>query len=49
MQNFFGVKGLSLPVIDVHEEVDDGVAFGGLVADEVGYLVVEDVEVGYGN
>ena len=27
---------------------DDGVTIGGLVAYQVGYLVVEDVEVGYG-
>ena len=27
---------------------DEGVTFGGLVAYEVGYLVVDDVEVGYG-
>ena len=33
---------------DVHEEVDDGVTFCGLVSDEVGYLVVEDVEVSDG-
>ena len=30
---------------DVDEKVDDSVAFCGLVADEVGYLVVENVQV----
>ena len=40
MQNFLGVNGLSLPVIMSTRKSDDGVTFGGLVADEMGYLVV---------
>ena len=33
----------------MNEKLYDGVTFCCLVAYEVGYLVVEDVEVGYGN
>ena len=42
--------GCEWPVLaghDVNEKLYEGVTFGGLVADEVGYLVVDDVEVGY--
>ena len=33
----------------MNEKLYEGVTFGGFVADEVGYFVVDDVEVGYGN
>ena len=48
MRNFLGVNGLSLPGHDVNEKIYEGVTFCCLVADEMGYLVVENVEVGYG-
>ena len=48
MRNFLGVNGLSLTAHDVNEKLYEGVALGGFVANEVGYLVVYDVEVGYG-
>ena len=48
MRNFFGCEWPVSAGHDVNEKLYEGVAFGCLVADEMGYLVVEDVEVGYG-
>ena len=48
MRNFFGCEWPVFAGHDVNEKLYEGVTFCGLVAYEVGYLVVDDVEVGYG-